>query len=112
LFLPYLDEIAIKGHQKKGAESPSSLIGLVEKVSTQHYLVEETLRKVFCLLIFVSLTAEIAIDRLPILIDQKTDEGLILVVARADLIDKGPMCSEKCSCNPAYFCIRIPILHV
>lgn len=106
-FLSHIDYVPIQGQKEIRPKASFGLVGLLYQTSTQDNFMKESLGKVLGLLVVIAFTPQIAIDGLPILVEQKADQSTISLFVCLGLLDKGPMCrQEDPSCSP-YTCLVI-----
>jgi hypothetical protein len=86
--------------EEKRAEVPLGLVRALHKVTIQDHSVEEALCQILGLFVFIALSSQIAVDRLPIPLDQQADQGLVPCVSSLDIPDQGPMGGEKGLAQP------------
>ena len=68
--------------QQKRSKTTFGFICALNKVSVEHDFMKEALREIFGLFIAVSPSTDKAIDRFPVLLQQKPDQSLVLIIVR------------------------------
>jgi hypothetical protein len=68
---------------------------------------KEALGQVFGLLVATACAAEVAIDGLPVSLQEQADQRLLGVLLLFDALDQGPVGGQKGFCRPAHVCLIV-----
>jgi hypothetical protein len=91
--------------QQQRTKAAFGWISPVNQMPIQDDLMEKALSQVFGLLIVTAFTPQVAIDRLPVSIEQQADQGTVPVATRLDAFDEGPVCGQKRLPHASHVCL-------
>lgn len=97
-----IDQILLNAVQKESAEPALGRISSLDELAIEHDFMKEPLGQVLRLFIGVTFAADVAVDRLPVSLQQQADQGTVRVLLFLNALDQRPVRCQKRFGRPAH----------